>query len=214
VRALTKPSVAVWAINQTARRDTGAVRDLLAAGAALRKAQERALQSGKSDDLRAAQAAEREAVLDLVKRARSVLADADRPASAATLEKIARTLGAAAVDEDLRPVLKAGRLTEELEPAGFGGLAGMAPDATSRTVAGSTAARGDELAERRRQKEERRARARDLQGRVRELEQRVREAEREAEAAEKAAGKAREAADAARAEADEAAAELAELENA
>src|SRR5919201_6293703 len=59
VRRLAKPTVAVWTINQLARREPLAVRRLLAAGAALRKAQERALGGGGGAALGKAQREER-----------------------------------------------------------------------------------------------------------------------------------------------------------
>src|SRR5215207_711480 len=49
--------------------------------------------------------------------------------------------------------LKRGRLTEELEPAGFEMLAGL--DLPSRRPSGAKPSQRDELAERRRQKEDR-----------------------------------------------------------
>jgi predicted ribosome quality control (RQC) complex YloA/Tae2 family protein len=207
VRALAKPTVPVWTINQLARNDPGAVRSLLAAGAELRKAQERALAGrGGSDALRSAQAKQREAVRDLGDRARTVLDSSSHPATPAVLERVARTLEAAALDEESRPLLKAGRLAAELEPGGFDSLAGFGIP-TGRAAP----AAGDELAERRRQKEEARRRKRELQEKVRDLERRATEAEREAERAERTASEAREAADEARDAADAAAAELDDL---
>jgi len=43
VRALPKPSVAVWTVNQLARREPDAIRSLLNVAARLRSAQERSL---------------------------------------------------------------------------------------------------------------------------------------------------------------------------
>ncbi len=207
VRGLAKPTVPVWTINQLARNDPSAVRSLLAAGAALRKAQERALTGrGGSDALRTAQAKQRDAVRDLGDRARTLLDSSSHPATQAVLERIARTLEAAALDEESRPLLKAGRLAAELEPAGFDSLAGF-----GIPPKGAAPAAGDELAERRRQKEEARRRKRELQEKVRDLERQATEAEREAERAERAASEAREAADEAREAADAAAAELDDL---
>jgi hypothetical protein len=210
VRKLPKPTVAVWAVNQLADREKAGVRALLAAGTSLRKAQEATLAGrGSRDALREAQAKERAAVQELTQRAREFLGEANRAASAATLERVATTLGAAAVDDEARDALKAGRLTAELEPAGFGALAGFdLPAPESRSQAGGVR---DELAERRAKKLEAQRRKRELQKQVRELEAEAREAERGAERAEAAAEDARGAADQARAAADQAAAELAEL---
>lgn len=207
VRGLVKPTVPVWTINQLARSDPAAIRSLLSSGAALRKAQERALAGrGGSDALRTAQATQRDAVRDLGERARTLLDSSNHPPTQAVLERITRTLEAAALDEESRPLLKAGRLPTELAAAGFDSLAGFSIPTRQPAPAG-----GDELAARRRQKEEAMRRKRELQERVRELERRASEAERDAQRAEKAATDAREAAEEARAEADAAAAELRDL---
>jgi hypothetical protein len=191
VRRLAKPTLPVWAINQLARREPLAVRRLLAAGAALRKAQERALRPGGAASLGKAQAELRDVARRLTDGARGVLADAGRPATAATLDRIAASLSAGATDEAARAALKAGRLEAELEASGFEALAGMElpPPAPAR------AAR-DEQAQR------------ELRTRLRELERLARKAEQEAERAEADARNKRHAADAARAAADEAAARL------
>jgi hypothetical protein len=202
IQALPKPSVPAWAINQLSRRESGAVRELLDAGDTLRKAQRRLLERGGSvDSLREAMAKERESVRVLTERARAVLEGADRAATPAMLDRIRRTLEAAAVEEEGRRLLETGRLTGELEPAGFEAFAGLQATATERPAL-------DELAERRRQREEAQQRKRELRQRVRDLEQEARAAEREADRATKAAEDARRAAESARAAADEAAAAL------
>jgi hypothetical protein len=201
IRGLRKPTVPVWAVNQLARSDELGLRRLLAAGAALRKAQEKALEGSGTAGLAKAQTGEREALRKLTERARSLLGEAGRPATDATLERISTTLSAAAIDESVREALKAGRLDRELEPLGFDALAGMqvAPRparATDTTVADRRKQEADE-----RRRRERRARVHDL-------ERDAREAERAADRAEADARKKREAADAARTAADRAASEL------
>jgi len=202
VKALAKPSVPVWAINQLARRDKAGVRAVLDAGAKLRRAQERALAGGNSDALRSAQRDEREAVRELAQRATEILREAGRPAGRPVLERISGTLGAAAISADARDALKAGRLTEELKVSGFESLAGIA--APARRTAGPP----DELAERRRRKAEREQERRRLEKRARELARKAEAAEDEARRAEDAASKARVAADEAQDAADAAATEL------
>jgi hypothetical protein len=197
VRKLTKPTLPVWAINQLARRDPLAIRRLLAAGDALRKAQERALRQGGAVSLGQAQADVRDAVRRLVGGARGVLADGGRPATDATLDRIAATLTAAAADDDVRPALKSGSLEAELQPSGFEALAGLELPPPAQPA-------GD----RRRARQEQAQRGRELRNRVRELERVARTAEQEAERAEADARNKRHDADAARAAADEAAARL------
>lgn len=193
VRRLAKPTLPVWAINQLARREPLAVRRLLAAGVALRKAQERALRPGGAASLGKAQAELRDVVRRLTDGARGVLADAGRPATAATLDRIAASLSAGATDEVARAALKVGRLEAELEALGFEALAGMElpPPAPARAA-----------------RDEQAQRERELRTRLRELEREARQAEQEAERAEADARNKRHAADAARTAADEAAARL------
>jgi hypothetical protein len=207
-RALAKPSVPAWAINQLSRREQAAVGRLLDAGDALRKAQRRLLQRAATpDSLRDAVAKERRAIELLTQRAQTLLEDAGRPASPAMLERIARTLQAAAVDEQGRRLLKAGRLTGELKPAGFEAFTGLQLPTDQQSPPAH-----DELAERRRQKEARQRRKRELQEKLRELERAARDAERDADRAAAAAAEAERVAQSARAAADEAAAELAEFQ--
>jgi hypothetical protein len=204
VAALQKPSVPVWTINQLVRQDKPSVKALLDAAAKLRKTQERALAGGRADDLRAAQADERQAIRELMPKAGAILEGAGRPASRAILERIRTTLSAAALTEPGRTALKSGRLTDELEASGFDAMAGIAVP--------RRAAPTDELAERRQQKAERERERRRLEKRARELAAAAEEAERDAERAEDAAATAREVAEERREAADAAATELADFD--
>ncbi len=200
LRKLTKPTVPAWAVNQLARREQKLVEQLLEHGEALQKQSLR----GSVEALRDSQRREREAVRELVRRAEAVLNEAGHSPSAQTLERVAATLTAGAQTEAGREALRLGRLAEELEPAGFEALLGMAPAKVSRAR--------DELAEARRAKEERKRQRRRLEEELRKLERRAEAAERDAERAERAAADAREEADRARQAADEAAGTLAELD--
>jgi hypothetical protein len=206
VGALPKPTVPVWTINQLSRVDQRGIQSLLDAGEALRGAQQGLLRG--DDDagaaLREATAQERRAVERLTERARAVLADADRPATAAVLDRIGTTLRAAAVTDEGRALLDAGRLTSELEPAGFDAFAPTdVPAASRRRAPAGRGASGE-----RRRREEERLRRKERQEKARDAEHAAREAEREAERAERAAAEARRVAERARAQADAAAAEL------
>ena len=203
VKKLAKPSIPVWTANQLARREPGEVRALLRSAEELRKAQQRAL-AGKDSDLQDRLAEQRRSVRALARLGRDILADEGRSVSDAIVERIAKTLDAAALDEGSRFLLRAGRLTDELEPPGFEALAGMA---TARRQKGSAAAKPKRggLAEARRRFQEAQREARE---RAREA---VRE-EREAERAESEADDARHAAQAARERSDEAERALAEAE--
>jgi len=195
VHALRKPSVVAWAVNQLARREERAMRDLLAAGDRLRSVQEDALRGrGGATEVSRATAAERDAVRRLVSAARELLADRAAPA---TLDRIAQTLRSAAVDPHARPLLERGRLDEELAGVGFGPLTAVQPRARPRT---------DEL-------KVQREHVKELRAHARELARAAREAEAEADRLERDAAQAREAANAKRVEADEAATELADAES-
>jgi hypothetical protein len=195
IRQISKPTAPAWAVNQLARRHADMVRRLVEAG----EEQARALKAGAG--MREAQAAERKAIADLVGKARQILDEAGRKATTPVLDRVAATLAAGAQTVAGRKALVAGRLTEELEPAGFEALAGIAPPKAR-----------DELADRRRAKEQRERRRRKLRDEAQALEAAAREAEREAERTEAAAGKARMTAARARRRADAAAAALADLD--
>jgi hypothetical protein len=203
VQGVGKPSVAAWTINQLARQDRPAVQALLDAGAAVRKEQGRALaRGGGADALRAAQAQERKLVRELVERAARVLERAGRPATGSMLERISSTLAAAAVSDAGREAIRVGRLSGEIEPAGFEAVAGLAPAPPERGSASR-----DEVAERRAAKEERERRKTEQERKTRELERRARAAAAAADRAELAALEARR-----KAEEEEAAAEAARTE--
>lgn len=125
VKALRRPTVPAWAVNQTARRNPAAVEALIAAGAAVATAQRRALSGVRDSGLRDASAQRRERVDELWRIAADVLAEAGvdpqphRPAVAATLE-------AASVDADAAELVRRGRLTTDLPaPSGFGDVGGF-----------------------------------------------------------------------------------------
>jgi hypothetical protein len=197
VRALRKPSVPVWAVNQLARRHPDVVADLISAGERLRHAQEAAFRNERGgESLREATAAERSTVRTLTRHAQSILQAERRSASAAALERIASTLRSAAVEPEAAPLLAAGRLAGEVGSTGFATAAELAPPAPPKK-------RTTEAAARRRDQE-----LKKLRTRVERLERRAGEEEEKATHAEQAAKKARERAEAAKEKADAARAEL------
>jgi hypothetical protein len=125
VRALRKPTLAVWTANRLARAEPGLMAELVEAGDRLRNVQQRALAGREAQsEVNAAAGRERDAVRALVAVARSELGGRATPQ---LLDRLSQTLRAAAVDRDLGPVLAAGRLVEELHPVGFGPLEAVAP---------------------------------------------------------------------------------------
>jgi hypothetical protein len=128
VKSMRKPTVAAWAVNQLARSQPQAIRELGDAGEALRDTQA-AIVAGKgsADDLRAAGERQRAAIQELMTAARGLLTGNGKALSESTLEDVADTLRAAAVDDGTREAVLAGRLDRERRAAGLGaGLEGFA----------------------------------------------------------------------------------------
>ncbi len=119
VKALAKPTIVPWAINQVYWRARPVYDRLLKAGERLRRAQIAALE-GKTADVRSAATAHRTAIADAVKEAeRLAAATGSHPAA----DALTRTLESLS----LAPTLPSepGRLTDMLQPSGFEALAGI-----------------------------------------------------------------------------------------
>ena len=125
VKALRRPPLSAWAVNQLARGRGRALGPLLAAGERLRAAHQAALAGEGAAELRAAAKAEREAVAGLVETALELLREAGHPTTDATRDRVAATLHAAAASPEAADLVRHGRLTADLDPSGFG----TAPDA-------------------------------------------------------------------------------------
>jgi hypothetical protein len=138
VKALRKPTVAAWALNQLARRRPGDVERLLATGERLREAQEALLAGGDRVALQRASAEERDLVDKLTRDATAVAGEARTSATGSLEERIRGTLRAAALDRQTAGELAAGRLVREREAAG---LFGGAPVETARPGKAASAAR-------------------------------------------------------------------------
>jgi len=121
VRALEKPTVVAWAVNQVYWRARAAFDRVMKAGAELRKAQLNALQ-GKAADVRGATDAHRRAIADAVAEADRIAADAGSKPSPDAVARTFEALSLAASPPDAP-----GRLTDALQPAGFEALAGITP---------------------------------------------------------------------------------------
>ncbi len=113
VKALRKPTVAAWAVNQLARRERMRLRGLFTAGERLRAADgPEALEQARDD--------ERAAIEELVGAARTLLEEAGHPPSEAVADRVRETLHAAVVDESVGERVRAGRLEREEQATGFG----------------------------------------------------------------------------------------------
>jgi hypothetical protein len=215
VRALQKPSVVAWAINQlfwqqreTYDRLTGAAGDLRGAHAAVL--------AGKRGDVRSAGKSHEEAIEAAIKATLDIVRDSGQPVTDATRQAIATTLRALPGSE------APGQLTKALQPGGFEMLAGLpvrgkagkptvvsppAPPAAPAQHAPAT--RADAAAERRAKEA-----AAQAEREVRLAEHAVRREEFEAARAAREAEKAEKAVDSARESVKEAEEALAEAERA
>jgi hypothetical protein len=143
VKALRKPSVAAWAVNQAVRTQPKAARELWDAGDALIGAQEDLL-AGRGDarSLRAAVERERSALSELAGAARGLLTSEGRDLGDTTIERVRETLHAAAIDPSARADVLPGRVTRELAHAGLGGIEAATPPAPATSARPATPARG------------------------------------------------------------------------
>ncbi len=120
--------------------------------------------------------------------AAEILRAAGHPASDATLERLASTLQAAAGTEEARSMLRAGRLTEDVEPLGFAAFEGAVPRRSSRRAK----ARVAPTPRPNRQLEKARAELAAARAEAEAAQRVAKEAEREAERASRAAERAAE----------------------
>ena len=101
VKALAKPTVAAWAVNQAVRSQPKEARALWKQGDALAQAQQDVLAGkGSGADLRAALQEERDAVETLVDAARGLMTSAGADLSETTIDRVRATLHAAALDAE------------------------------------------------------------------------------------------------------------------
>ena len=201
VKALRKPALSAWGLDQLARNDRDLLDELLAAGAALRQAK-------GGDTLRDATREERGAVARAAEHAAKLLRDGGHTVTDKTATEIRDTLHAAALDDETRGLLDRGRLVEPRQAIGLGGLglgaAASGPDEPyeapekpkkqSKSKSKPNPKKDDAAAQRKREAEERKAakeREKAARAALREAESELRERERDLAGAEKAVDKAR-----------------------
>jgi hypothetical protein len=197
VKALRKPTVPVWLVNQLAHERELDVQRLRKAGEALAKGQAAATAGRSSEAFTEARREEQHALSRLADAAKEIASREKLGAGAA--DRAVATLRAASLTEEGRDLLKRGRLTEELEPPGFEALAGLVGDAPPKRAAAPKPDKREAL-------KRARERVKELRAEEREADAAVRAAERDAERAEKevSSGRARaEEASQRRAEAEE-----------
>ena len=191
IAKLRKPSSPAWALNQAARSSKGDVARFLHAAARVRSAADREALG----ELRETEADVRRAALRAL-----------GPKGESQMAAVNTLLAAAATDESVGELLRAGTLTgdEEAEQSGFiGTLAASAPKSKSKSKSKPKAAAGptrDEVREARDRKRREEARQK-AKAAAREADEHARRLEREADDFEDKAARARRHADDARAKA-------------
>ena len=125
VKALAKPSISAWTVNQLYWRHREAFDELIATSQRFRQAQA----TGKMVNMREALDARREALSHLSDLATEALRDAGHNPSLDTLRRIATTLEALSAYTSLSNGPSLGRLTEDIDPPGFDSLGSFTPSA-------------------------------------------------------------------------------------
>jgi hypothetical protein len=129
VKALRKPSVAAWAVNQVRRDRPEEMRQLLDVAEELHRVYAGLSSAGARGRLEEAADMQRDLIRSLVRCAGQLLEAGGHNASSAILEKVAETFRAAALDEELREHVAAGTVVKEQRAAGLGPLASLPPAA-------------------------------------------------------------------------------------
>jgi hypothetical protein len=199
VKQLKKPTVTAWAVNQLAHHHSDRISELV-------DATERVRHAADANELRAATKDRNRVISSLVDLGSDLLEAAGHGAGPAQAEKITQTLLAGSSADEYREELVEGRVTKELQPAGFEDAwtlpAGSIDEQASEEEA--------ELDEARRAAEELADAAAQEERTAAQLEREAEDAELAAEAARRAASRARAKAGAARQRADDALASLTE----
>jgi hypothetical protein len=145
VKALRKPTVGAWALNQAVRRRRTETDALLATGKRLRAAHEELLSGGDSAALRETMEEERSLTSALADCAEAIASETGK-SGPALRDRVRATLHAAAVQEEAREELATGRFVREREAVGLGPFDSeqpgpAAPAPAERTRSGTKAGR-------------------------------------------------------------------------
>lgn len=143
VKALTKPTVSAWAVNQLYWRHRKLFDRLLDSGERLRRAQQSGASTREPADAR------RAVIAELNANAEALLRDGEYGATRDMLRRVTTTLDALASFHGLSNAPAAGRLVDDVDPPGFGAITGFvapAPTAAHCTARPSAAKVRDEAA--------------------------------------------------------------------
>lgn len=133
VKALVKPSISAWAVNQLYWKHREAFDRLIATGERFRQAQTSRL-AEKVTEMRAALGARSEALSHLADLATALLREAGHNPAPDTIHRITTTLEAISAYGSLPHAPRPGRLTEDVDPPGFESLASFTPGAGMREL--------------------------------------------------------------------------------
>ena len=203
VKALRRPPVTAWALNQVARTHAEELAALVEADNGLARAQ---LEGAGRQVLAEAGRSRREIIGRLVEEAAATLAAAGHPDAPTTRDRLSQTLAALAVDAEGRAALLRGRLTGDLTPASVwdaGAAAGLESVFAAGAPAGTEEAAGEQRRQELRQKaDELAAVAKQLEAEAGRLDADAAKAEATARIARSVANEARRSAEEARRRAD------------
>ena len=121
VKALAKPSISAWAVNQLCWQHREVFDQLMSTGQRFRKAQT----ARKVADINEALDARRAALAHLSDLTTTLLRDAGHNPSPETVHRITTTLEALSVYASLPGGPRSGRLTQDVDPPGFDSLASL-----------------------------------------------------------------------------------------
>jgi hypothetical protein len=135
VKALAKPPVSAWTVNQLYWNHRSSFEQLLAAGQRFHKAQMSA-SAGKVANMRGSLEARRQALAELAQLAELVLSEAGHNPSHDTIRRIITTLEAVSAYASVSDGPTLGRLSQDVDPPGFESLASFVSKKSAVTTQG------------------------------------------------------------------------------
>ncbi len=145
VKALRKPTVGAWALNQAVRRRRAETDALLGTGERLRAAHEELLSGGDVGALRETMQEER-SLTSVIADCAEVIASENGKSGPALRDRVRATLHAATVDEEARDELAAGRFVRERTAVGLGAFGAADAPAPARKAPARKRGKGAEQA--------------------------------------------------------------------
>lgn len=126
VKALTRPPVSAWVVNQLYWRNRDTFDRMLTAGARLRQAQASQL-AGQVTNLRELLTTHRETLNELSRQAAAILSESGHQPSPDVMRRVTMTLEGLAARGLLEGEPSAGRLIADVDPPGFETISALAP---------------------------------------------------------------------------------------